>query len=238
MRSAGTRRWRGRYESEPAPSMCLQGAAASRTRPHVRARMPSPPILPPSMSDPILRAAELTKIVTSGEVAADHPRRRELRRRGRRVGRDRRRVGLGQDDAARPARGARPADARARSGSTASRSPALDEDARAALRQRLLGFVFQSFQLLPALTALENVMLPLELAGAPDAAARARDWLGARRPRAAHDALPEAALRRRAAARGDRARVRRRAQAADGRRADRQSRRAPPAPKSPTSCSA
>jgi putative ABC transport system ATP-binding protein len=52
-----------------------------------------------------------------------------------------------------------------------------DEDERAALRQRLLGFVFQSFQLLPALTALENVMLPLELAGAPDAPAKARDWL-------------------------------------------------------------
>jgi len=45
----------------------------------------------------------------------------------------------------------------------------LDEDGRAALRQRLIGFVFQSFQLLPALTALENVMLPLELAGRPDA---------------------------------------------------------------------
>ena len=42
---------------------------------------------------------------------------------------------------------------------------ALDEDARAALRGRLLGFVFQSFQLLPALTALENAMLPLELLG-------------------------------------------------------------------------
>jgi putative ABC transport system ATP-binding protein len=52
-----------------------------------------------------------------------------------------------------------------------------DEDARAALRQRLLGFVFQSFQLLPALTAHENVMLPLELKGADDAAQRARLWL-------------------------------------------------------------
>src|SRR6266581_1324859 len=46
----------------------------------------------------------------------------------------------------------------------------LDEDGRAALRARLLGFVFQSFQLLPALNALENVMLPLELAGEPGAA--------------------------------------------------------------------
>jgi putative ABC transport system ATP-binding protein len=53
----------------------------------------------------------------------------------------------------------------------------LDQDGRAALRQRLLGFVFQSFQLLPALTALENVMLPLELADTADAAARAREWL-------------------------------------------------------------
>jgi len=53
----------------------------------------------------------------------------------------------------------------------------LDQDGCAAMRQRVLGFVFQSFQLLPALTALENVMLPLELAAEPDAAGRARTWL-------------------------------------------------------------
>jgi len=55
---------------------------------------------------------------------------------------------------------------------------ALTEDGRASLRARMVGFVFQSFQLLPALTALENVMLPLELAGMPGAAASARAVLG------------------------------------------------------------
>ena len=54
----------------------------------------------------------------------------------------------------------------------------LDEDGRARLRGQMVGFVFQSFQLLPALTALENVMLPLELAGGADAAGRARKVLG------------------------------------------------------------
>lgn len=54
---------------------------------------------------------------------------------------------------------------------------ALDEDGRAALRGRLVGFVFQSFQLMPHLNALENVMLPLELAGRRDARQVARDTL-------------------------------------------------------------
>jgi putative ABC transport system ATP-binding protein len=49
----------------------------------------------------------------------------------------------------------------------------LDEDARAALRMQQLGFVFQSFQLLPHLTALENVMLPLELRVDPEAEKKA-----------------------------------------------------------------
>jgi putative ABC transport system ATP-binding protein len=53
----------------------------------------------------------------------------------------------------------------------------LDEDRRAELRGRSVGFVFQSFQLLPSLTALENVMLPLELSGREDAEALAREML-------------------------------------------------------------
>jgi putative ABC transport system ATP-binding protein len=54
---------------------------------------------------------------------------------------------------------------------------ALDEDGRAALRAEKVGFVFQNFQLLPALTALENVMLPLELRGERDAEGPARKVL-------------------------------------------------------------
>ena len=53
----------------------------------------------------------------------------------------------------------------------------LNEDQRAALRARQVGFVFQSFQLLGNLSALENVMLPLELAGRPDARAAATAML-------------------------------------------------------------
>lgn len=55
---------------------------------------------------------------------------------------------------------------------------ALDEDGRALLRKRKLGFVFQSFQLLGHLNALENVMLPLELRGDGQARAKAEQMLG------------------------------------------------------------
>ena len=53
----------------------------------------------------------------------------------------------------------------------------LDEDGRAALRAARVGFVFQAFHLVPSLTALENVMLPLELAGGANARAEALDSL-------------------------------------------------------------
>src|ERR1043166_8912615 len=54
----------------------------------------------------------------------------------------------------------------------------LGEDQRAKLRGEKVGFIFQSFQLIPTLTALENVQVPLELRGEPDAGRRARDLLG------------------------------------------------------------
>ena len=53
----------------------------------------------------------------------------------------------------------------------------LNEDQRASVRAELVGFIFQSFQLLPALNALENVMLPLELAGHSSPDDRASEWL-------------------------------------------------------------
>jgi putative ABC transport system ATP-binding protein len=64
----------------------------------------------------------------------------------------------------------------------------LDEDGRAALRGQQVGFVFQSFHLIPSLTAIENVMLPLELSGKRDArqvAAVALEQVGLS-PRSAH----------------------------------------------------
>jgi len=54
---------------------------------------------------------------------------------------------------------------------------AMDEDALAAFRLESVGFIFQAFHLIPTMTALENAALPLELAGAPEAAAQARKML-------------------------------------------------------------
>ncbi len=69
---------------------------------------------------------------------------------------------------------------RATSGSVSLNNIQLDnlsEDERAEVRNRYVGFVFQNFQLIPTLTALENVMVPLELRGDSNAEATARQWL-------------------------------------------------------------
>ena len=73
---------------------------------------------------------------------------------------------------------------------------ALDEDALARFRGRHVGIVFQSFHLIPTMTALENVAVPLELAGVPDAQQRAREELDRRRPRRTAGALSGRIVRR------------------------------------------
>ena len=128
------------------------------------------------MPAPILRVAELTKVVTSGEspltildaVSFDIDSGASVAIVGASGSGKTTLLGLlaGLD---RPSSGEVWLDGLALS--------AQDEDARAATRQRLLGFVFQSFQLLPALSALENVMLPLELAGRAGARADAEQML-------------------------------------------------------------
>ena len=101
----------------------------------------------------------------------------------------------------------------------------LDEDALARFRGRRIGIVFQSFHLVPTMTALENVALPLELAGKDERlrARRGRAAGGGLRPSPAP--LSGAAFGRRAAARGDRPRHRAGSGDPGGGRADRQSRR-------------
>jgi putative ABC transport system ATP-binding protein len=82
---------------------------------------------------------------------------------------------------------------RASSGSVALNGVALDnlsEDERAAVRNQYVGFVFQNFQLIPTLTALENVMIPLELRGEAGAEKRALDLLEKVGLRDRHDHYP------------------------------------------------
>ena len=100
----------------------------------------------------------------------------------------------------------------------------LGEEALARLRGEKIGIVFQFFHLLPSLTAHENVLVPMEIAGAADAAAARAALLADVGLVGSRPSLSVAAVGRRAAAGRDRARARERSADRAGRRADRQSR--------------
>ena len=135
-------------------------------------------------------------------------------------------VRLRQVDAAQPRRRARRADGRHACWSRAPSSAALSRAELAALRRRSVGYVFQDFNLIPALTAAENVALPRELDGVAPREAR-REALAALDEVGLDDAgrpLPGRAVRRPAAAGRDRPRAGRPAPAGARRRADRRAR--------------
>jgi putative ABC transport system ATP-binding protein len=130
------------------------------------------------MSEPIISVEHVHKSVTDSTGTLDILRDIDFSLAARETAAIVGRVGLGQEHAAVDHRRAW---TRPPSGTVKLAGQdlfALDEDDRAALRARKVGFVFQSFQLLGNLSALENVMLPLELAGRRDARKAAGEMLG------------------------------------------------------------
>ncbi len=151
--------------------------------------------------EPSSPASDVTRRYGDGETAVDALARRLARGRRRPADRDHGPVGLGQVDAHAHPRRARPADRR-----RACRSPAVEitdlgDTELTQLRRDHIGFIFQFFNLLPMLTAEENVVLPLELAGRKPDTRVGRGADGRRGPRRPPPPPPVGALRRPAAAR-------------------------------------
>ena len=117
-----------------------------------------------STGAPLIELAGVEKVYRMGKVDYRRSARRRPRDRGRRDGRGRRPVGERQDDDPEPDHRDRPADGRRRSLSTAVRLDEMSEEQLAVWRGGNVGIVFQFFQLLPTLSALENAVLPLDFA--------------------------------------------------------------------------
>ena len=176
------------------------------------------------MSEPIIAVERVTKQVQRlHRHADDSPRHRfhAARAASRRPSSARRARARARCCRSSPGSTRRPP---ARSGSPASTCSRSTRTRAPRCARAKVGFVFQSFQLLGNLNALENVMLPLELQGRNDARAAATEMLQPRRPGRAAAPLPAGAVGRRAAARRAGARLRRAAGGAAGRRAHRQPR--------------
>ena len=120
---------------------------------------------PEAVKRPILEITRLEKSPPHREPRTDGAPRREPEPRGRRHLRDHRPVRQRQDHPARTLRRTRRRDERLGETRRPGAGIARARTQRAALRNRLVGFVFQSFQLIPTLTAIENVLVPLELRG-------------------------------------------------------------------------
>ncbi len=135
---------------------------------HTTVQLPASPSIHPSIESQAGIAASanhVTKKYGEGDAAVLALDDVSIARTGRPVHRDHGAVRLRQvDAAARPGR-PRPADDRARSSSGTPRSPRLKDKALTLLRRDRIGFIFQSFNLLPTLTAAENIVLPMRIAG-------------------------------------------------------------------------
>ena len=118
-----------------------------------------------SQNGAVVTANEVTRRYGEGDTAVDALTRRHARRRARRADRDHGALGLRQVDADAHPRGARPADLRLRRRSPARGSGDLSDNEITKLRREHIGFIFQFFNLLPMLTAEENIILPLSIAG-------------------------------------------------------------------------
>ena len=180
----------------------------------------------PTRAEALIQLDEITKTYDSGENAVQALRGVDVAIEKGEFVVDHRPLRLRQVDAHAHPRLPRHADAPASTGSTAKTSPTLSARQLARVRNQKIGFVFQTFNLLPRASILKNVELPLLYAGIePRRAARARHAsAGARRTRQAREASSERALRRPAPARRHRPRAGQRPVADPRRRADRQPR--------------